>query len=156
MVGLAVIWSIAAYLFLSARQDTIDQDRLNLAPTCSDSEMFTPAQCRITVDGTIVALSYSDATIQIDGRQLPMKVSFAGTVPATPLPVQVTLYQGRPVRVDGLSLTIDAADSFAANARNDLMDAWVLAIAGPLGIVLVSLPRIVERLGTGPGGIQPR
>jgi hypothetical protein len=155
LVGLAFSWAVAGYLFLVARQDTINQERLNLAPICSASEMFTPAECRGTVDGTVVALSHSGATIQTDGRQLTMNLAFVGDVPATPLPVQVTLYRGRPVRLDG-SLTIDAADSFVADARDESMDGWILAVAGPLGVVLLSLPRIVERLGTGPGGIQPR
>jgi hypothetical protein len=155
LVGLAFIWAIAGYLFLSARQDTINQERLNRAPICSEAEMFAPAECRSTVDGTVVTLSRTAATIQIDGRQLTMNLAFVGDVPATPLPVEVTLYRGRPVRLDG-SLTLDAADSFAANARNESMDGWILAVAGPLGVILLSVPRIVERLGTGPGGIQPR
>lgn len=85
-----------------------------------------------------------------------MPISLAGEVPATPLPVQVTLYRGQPVRVDSAALTTDGAQSYAENARNEFFGGTFFLVAGPVLIILSTVPRIVERLGAGRGGIQPR
>lgn len=81
--------------------------------------MFSGATCRAAVDGTVTALSTKQAEVDAGGRHLTMVVSLHqvdGSAPGTP--VQVTVYQGAPIRPDDGRVHINAENS-PADRRND-------------------------------------
>ena len=116
---LATGWILAGVALIAQRQAEAQQRRVDQAPVCETSQVFSGARCRATVDGTVTALSTKQAEVDVAGRHLTMVVSLHqvnGAGPGTP--VRVTVYRGAPIRLDGDLVHINAVDS-PADRRTD-------------------------------------
>lgn len=129
---LAVLFAAGPCLLLAAGMNAIGEYRLDHAPVCSPSEMFTPASCQVTLDGTVVNLSRTQALLEVQGHRLSMRAAIVGPVPDTlePIPVQVRLYRGRPVHIEGAALSVDADGSYARNTQMFLILGAVALVGG--------------------------
>jgi hypothetical protein len=116
---LAAGWIMAGVALIAQRQAEAQQRRVDRAPVCESSQVFSGAPCRAAVNGTVTTLSTTQAEVDAGGRHLTMVVSLHhvdGSAPGTP--VQVTMYQGAPIRLDGDHVYINAKDS-PADRVND-------------------------------------
>jgi hypothetical protein len=127
IVGVSVtgtFWLIAGALLLASWRSDVTADRARNAPICARSEMFTGAACQITVPGRLTKITWGELDVTVDGRSMSSVVTLHGNLPRTPpaIPVEVTLYRGRVIHVEGethLSVDTDAAPSIKSeNYRN--------------------------------------
>ena len=65
LVGLALFWTVGAALLVASWFSATVQDRFQHAPTCSQSQLFTSADCRVTLDATMTALTYGQAAMDV-------------------------------------------------------------------------------------------
>ncbi|GAA3454763.1 hypothetical protein [Dactylosporangium matsuzakiense] len=147
---LALGWAVAGVALIAQRQAEAQQRRAEQAPVCAATEIFSGTSCRATVAGTMTALSLRQALVDVDGRPLTMTVSLHridSYVPGTP--VQVTLYRGVPVRLDGDRIHIDAVDSPAdrvADARETIPVAiYFGTLAGGVNLIVSLAVRLSKR-----------
>jgi hypothetical protein len=136
VAGLAIggLLMLGSWHFADARAG------IDHAPTCADDQVFTTADCRATLDGTVVKLTHERLDLSVEGRQVAMVVSLGGeTTGNEGVPVHVTFYRGKPIHVEGSSLYIDAEGSPATVSWNLSNAAWFFVIVGPIftGISLV-------------------
>jgi hypothetical protein len=109
---LALTWLASGCFLLAAWRSGVDDRQMRNAPLCAQSQLFTPADCQIELYGTLTDLTTRRAQLDIGGRHLIMDIAaleddhpeMAGN------PVRVTLYRGRPVRIEGDRLTAEAND----------------------------------------------
>jgi hypothetical protein len=81
---------------------SVGQDRFRHAPTCSQSQLFTSADCRIAVDATMPALTREQVSMVVGGRLVSAEVMLHGSLTdVTGLPVRATFYQGLLVHIQG-------------------------------------------------------
>lgn len=107
---LALSWIIGIAMLVASPFGAIDQDRFRHANTCSQSELFTSANCRITVDATMTALTREQASLVVGGRQVLAEVMLHGPLTGvTGLAVRATFYQGILVHIQGGELNFDTA-----------------------------------------------
>lgn len=90
---------------------SVGVDHFRHAPSCSASQVFTSAYCRITVDATVTGLTREHVTVDVHGRQIDPEVYLHGSLPGNVagLPVRVTFYQGVAVHIEGGDLNSDTA-----------------------------------------------
>jgi hypothetical protein len=121
-------------LLIAAGVNAIGVYRLQHASTCSQWEIFVPsADCKITLDGTVVDLTPTQAVLDVQGRQLTMPLRIHGPVPdaaVASIPVQVTIYRGQPVHMEGPSLDVDADGSASSNAEMFLLFGMAALVVG--------------------------
>ncbi|MEV4518485.1 hypothetical protein AB0K00_57200 [Dactylosporangium sp. NPDC049525] len=140
---LAVGWVVAGVAVIAQRQAEAQQRRVDQAPACEASQVFSGVTCRAVVDGTVTALSTRQAEVDTGGRHLTVAVSLHqvdGSVPGTP--VQVTVYRGAPIRLDGDHVHINAEDSPAdrlADAREFARAAMFLGTFLGGGNLIIAL-----------------
>jgi hypothetical protein len=150
---LAVALAAGACLLLVAGTNAIGEYRLRHAPACPQSEVFTSTACQVTLDGTVISLSRTEALLEVEGHQLSMPVAIVGPIPDGPIPVQVTLYRGQPVRVEGPGLSVDAAGSYARNTEMFLFFGMAaLVVGGTIGGLLLVANARNRRLDVTYGG----
>ncbi|MGI5240096.1 hypothetical protein [Dactylosporangium sp. CA-139066] len=116
---LATSWVMVGAALIVQRQAEAQQRRVDQAPVCESPQVFSGTACRAVVEGTVTALSTKQAEIDAGGWHLTMVVSrdqLDGLAPGTP--VQVTVYRGAPIRLDGDRVHIDAVHS-PADRRNN-------------------------------------
>jgi len=82
---------------------SVGLDRFRHAPTCSPSQVFAAAYCRITIDATVTSLTREQIVMDVDGRHVSHEVMLHGPLPGNVagLPVRVTFYQGVVVHIEG-------------------------------------------------------
>jgi hypothetical protein len=108
LAALAVVWTVGVAFLVASWFDATAQNRVRHAPTCSQSQLFTSADCRVTLDATMTALTDGHAAMDIGERHVSADVTLNGQLPdVVGLRVQVTLYRGEPVHVEGSGLKID-------------------------------------------------
>jgi hypothetical protein len=143
---LATFWTVGACLLVASCRSAVAENRAREAPTCSESQLFTAAECRATLDATMISLNSHRAEMYVKGRRVSAGVKIAGPIPyVRDLPVRVTLYRGEPIHVEGQDLTIDTDDS-PANSRADFL-FWgtALLIIGPFVVGANTLIRFLGR-----------
>lgn len=117
------------------------------APTCSGSQLFTAMECRITVDGTMTSLTSDRAEMDVGGRHVSATVTISGTIPdVSGVAVRVTLYRGKPIRIDGQDLKIDT-DNAPASSHTDFRNAGMFFLIG--GALLVGANVFIGSIGRG-------
>ena len=105
---LAVFWTVGAILLVASWRSAVAEERARQAPTCSESQLFTSAECQITLPGTMTRLTHEQAKMDVNGRHVSASVTLAGQLSdVAGLPVQVTFYRGEPIHIEGWDLTID-------------------------------------------------
>jgi hypothetical protein len=133
LAALALLWTIGACLLVAAWRSAVAQDRVRNAPTCSENQVFTPTECRTTLDATMTSLSSEQADMDIGGRHVSTAVMISGHIPdLTGQPVRVTLYRGKPIHIDGQDLNIDTKDAPATNHTDFLNAGMAVLIGGTL------------------------
>jgi hypothetical protein len=134
LAALALFWTVGAWLLVASWRSAVAEDRVREAPTCSESQLFTATECRITLDGTMTSLTSGRAEMDVGGRHVSTTVTIAGTIPdVSGVPVRVTLYRGKPIHIDGQDLKIDTDD--APTRHTDFRNAGMFFIIG--GTLLV-------------------
>jgi hypothetical protein len=120
LVLMAVLWAVGGCLLVAAWRSGAAERKASSAPTCTEAQAFTPAECRVTLEGTMTRLTHDRADIDVAGRHITATVSLAGTVEDVPgVAVQVTMYRGKAIHVQGPHLNFDTADA-PATTRSDL------------------------------------
>jgi hypothetical protein len=111
LLVLAGFWTIGILMLVGSSFGSVGLDRFRHAPTCTPSQEFSSADCRITVDATVTALTSAQITMDVGGRQVAPEVNLHGPLPdnVSGRPVRVTLYQGVAVHVEGGDWNFDTA-----------------------------------------------
>lgn len=105
---LALFWTVAALLLVASWRSAVAENRARQAPTCFESQLFTSAECQITLGGTMTGLTHQQAKVEVSGRNISANVTLAGRLPAVAgVPVRVTFYRGEPIHIEGRQLKID-------------------------------------------------
>ncbi len=150
LAALALFWTVGACLLLAAWRSAVAEDRFREAPTCSESQLFTAAECRITLDGTMASLSSNRAELDLGDRHVSASVTIAGTIPdVSGMTVRATLYRGKVIHIDGHALDIDTDDAPASSHKNFRSAGMFLIIGGALLVgANVLIGSIGQRRGT--------
>jgi hypothetical protein len=119
IVGVSMAWTfwvIGGVLLLASWRIGVGAQRARDAPICAHSEVFSGANCRVTMPGELTKFTGSEMDVTVDGRSIRSGVTIKGPLPGTSpaIPVQVTIYRGRVIHVEGethLSVDTDAAPS---------------------------------------------
>jgi hypothetical protein len=107
---LVLSWTLGIAMLVASPFGAIDQDRFRRAPTCSQSQLFTSANCRSTVDATMTALTRGQASMVVGGREVSAEVMLHGPLTdVAGLPVRATFYQGILVHIQSGDLNFDTA-----------------------------------------------
>lgn len=107
---LVLSWILGIALLVVSPYGAVAQDRFRHAPTCSQGQVFTSANCRITVDATMTALTREQASMIVGGRQVSAAVLLHGPLDEVAgLPVRATFYQGVLMHIQGGDLNFDTA-----------------------------------------------
>jgi hypothetical protein len=67
-LALAGFWTVGAMMLVGSLFGSVGLDRFRHAPTCSPSQVFTSAYCRIAVDATVTAVTREQIVVDVDGR----------------------------------------------------------------------------------------
>lgn len=145
LAALALFWTVGAFLLLASWRSAVAEDRVREAPTCSESQLFTATECRITLDGTMTSLTSDRAEMDLGGRRVSASVTIAGTIhDASGVPVRVTLYRGKPIHIDGQDLKIDTDDA-PTSSHTNFRNAGMFFIIG--GALLVGVNVLIGSIG---------
>src|ERR1044071_9433248 len=135
VVGCAVVLALGVWATQASRRETVAERRLREAPICSEGQLFTDAECKITLDGTLVDLSYSGVKVLVHGRYVSDDVTLSGNIPfVSGTPVRVTLYRGELMHVEGQDLKVDTDRSPAHEHRGYEGMGTALLLGGILGM----------------------
>lgn len=119
-----VFWVVGGSLLLASWRTGVTAERARHAPICAHSEVFSGADCQITIAGKLTKFTSGEMDVTVDGRSISSAVTISGPLPHIPpaIPVEVTFYQGRVIHIEGetdLSVDTDAAPSTNSwNYRN--------------------------------------
>jgi hypothetical protein len=143
LLTLAVFWTVGAVLLVASLYGSVGLDRFRSAPTCSPSQAFTSADCRITVDATLTALTRDQVAMDVDGRHISTGVFLHGQLPdnVAGVPVRVTVYRGVVVHVEGGDLNFDTGAA-PVNRVGNLRFAGLFFLIG--GAFLVGLNALIR------------
>jgi hypothetical protein len=145
LAALTLFWTVGACLLLASWRSAEVEDRVREAPTCSESQVFTAAECRITLDGTMTSLTSDRAEIGLGGHHVSASVTIAGTIPdVSGMPVRATLYRGKAIHIDGHDLNIDTDDAPTSSHMN-FRNAGMFFIIG--GALLVGANVLIGSVG---------
>jgi hypothetical protein len=146
---LALFWTVGACFLLAAWRTAVAEDRVRQAPICSQSQLFTAADCQITRDGTMTSLTSSRAEIDLGGHHVSASVRIKGTISdVSGMPVRATPYRGRVVHIDGHDLNVDTDDSPTSNLTFFRELGMFFIIVGAL---LVGANVLIGSIGQGRG-----
>jgi hypothetical protein len=115
IVGVAVAWTfwlIGGSLLLASWRSNVGAERARNAPICAPGQVFSRAECRVTVAGDLTKFTSSVMVVTVGGRSISSGVTINGSLPGTSpaISVEVTIYRGRVIHVEGAAnLTEDAA-----------------------------------------------
>ena len=144
---LAISWTIGAGFFLAAWRGSVAADGFRHAPTCTEAQAFTQTRCQVTLNGEMTGLTSSSAQIDVAGRHVTANVGLAGKISdVRGVPVQVAMYQGHVMHVEGPGLSFDGAANPGANA-DDQRTGGVVAVI--LSTVLIGVNLLIVRVMTG-------
>jgi hypothetical protein len=145
LVALALFWTVGACLLVASWRSAVAEDRVREAPTCSESQLFTATECRITLDGTMTSLTSDRAEMDVGGRHVSATVTISGTIPdMSGVPVRVTLYRGKPMHIEGQDLKIDTDDA-PARSYTDFRNVGMFFLIG--GALLVGANVLIGSIG---------
>jgi hypothetical protein len=131
LLALAGFWTIGVAMLVASRYGSVGLDQFRQAPTCSPSQVFTPAYCRITVDATLTALTSGQAAMDIGRRHVSVEVKLHGPIPdnLAGLPVRATFYRGAVVHIQGGDLNFDT-DAAPVDRVDDLRFVGLFFLIG--------------------------
>jgi hypothetical protein len=143
LLALAGFWAVGVVMLVGSLFGSVGLDRFRHAPTCSPSQVFTSADCRIAVDATLTALTREQVAMDVDGRHVSTEVKLHGQLPdnVAGLPVRVTFYRGVAVHIEGGDLNFDT-DGAPVNSVNDFRFAGLFFLIG--GTFLVGANALVQ------------
>ena len=119
LLALAGFWTVGAAMLVASLFGSVGVDHFRHAPTCSQSQLFASANCRITVDGTLTGLTREQVAMAVGGRHVSAEVKLHGELPEVAgRPVMVTFYRGVAVHIEGGDLNFDT-DAAPVNKTND-------------------------------------
>jgi hypothetical protein len=119
LLALVVAWAVGGALLLAGRRTSAEAQRVRDAPACSAAETLTAAPCQSRLSGTVVSFTHEEVEVDVDGQRLTMRIMVSGEITdQIGTPVQVTLYGGQPIHVEGVGLSVDARGSPATHAFN--------------------------------------
>jgi hypothetical protein len=126
VVGVSVagaFWLIAGSLMLASWRSRVREERARAAPVCAEDQVFTGQNCRITVPGLLTRFTHSQMDVTVAGHDLSAGVTISGTLPDTSpaIPVDVTIYRGRVIHIEGTRVYVDtnaAPTTKAVDYRN--------------------------------------
>lgn len=145
LAALALFWTVGACLLVASWRSAGAEDRVRDAPTCSEGQLFTATECRITLDGTMTSLTSDRAEMDVGGRHVSANVTLSGTIPdVSGAQVRVTLYRGKPIHIVGQDLKIDTDDAPATSHR-DFLNAGLFCLIG--GGFLVGANVLIGSIG---------
>lgn len=81
LLALAGVWTFGVLLLVGSSFGSVGVDHFRHAPSCSASEVFTSAYCRITVNATVTGLTRDHVTVDVQGRQIDPEVYLHGSTP---------------------------------------------------------------------------
>jgi hypothetical protein len=141
LAAYALLWTVGALLLLAAWRSAVAEDRIRTAPICSESQIFTSTECRITLDATMTSLTSTRAELDVGERHVSAAVRLAGpTSGASGVPVRVTIYRGQPIHVEGSKFNFDTEAS-PTTQREDFLNFGLVVLIG--GNVLVSINLLI-------------
>jgi len=143
LLALAGFWTFGVVMLVGSLFGSVELDQFRSAPTCSPSQVFTSADCRITVDATLTSLTREQVVMDVDGRNVSPQVRLHGQLPdnVAGLPVRVTFYRGVAVHVEGGDLNFDT-DGAPVNRVNDFRFAGLFFLIG--GTFLVGANALIQ------------
>jgi hypothetical protein len=143
LLALAGFWTVGVVMLVGSLFGSVGLDRFRHAPTCSPSQVFTSADCRIAVDATLTALTREQVAMDVDGRHVSTEVKLHGQLPdnLAGLPVRVTFYRSVVVHIEGGDLNFDT-DAAPVNRVNDFRFAGLFFLIG--GTFLVGANALIR------------
>jgi hypothetical protein len=125
-------WAASAGFFLASDWKASEAQEIWRGRTCTPGEYFTRAECRVALDGRVVKLTHNEVRLQVAGRELTMPVQIVGDVSDRDgTAVVVTLWRGRPIRVEGPALRAQAIDAPTKKNADYRIGGWFFLIAPP-------------------------
>lgn len=70
LLVLAAFWALGVVMLVGSLFGSVGPDQFRDAPTCSPSQMFTSAYCRITVDATLTTLTREQVGMDVGSRHI--------------------------------------------------------------------------------------
>ncbi|WP_406046124.1 hypothetical protein OG799_17530 [Micromonospora sp. NBC_00898] len=149
LVALAVFWTVGAFLLLASWRSAAAENRARQAPTCSESQLFTSAECQITLHGTMAGLTHDQAKMDVSGRHISANVTLAGQLPdVAGVPVRVTFYRGEPIHIEVLDLKIDTNRAPSSSRETFQIIGMFFLIGGTVLVGANVLLGFIGRLGS--------
>jgi hypothetical protein len=143
---LVLFWTVGAVCLAASWWSAVAEDRIREAPTCSESQLFTSANCRITLDGTMISRTHDLVEVYVGGRQVSAAVTLKGELyDVSGMPVRVTLYRGEPIHIAGKDLEINPDGSPAHNRTHFLLFGMASLIGGTLLVGVNALNQSIDR-----------
>jgi hypothetical protein len=151
LLALAGFWTVGVVLLVATLYGSVGLDHFRSAPTCSSSQLFTSAYCRITLDATVMVLTREHVVVDVSGREISPEVYLHGPLPGNVagLPVRVTFYQGVAVHVEGGDLNFDTAAAPVDHVGELRIASLFFLIGGTLIIGVNALARFARRADFG-------
>jgi hypothetical protein len=124
----------------------VAQDRFRHAPTCAQSQLFTSANCRITVGATMTALTREEVSMTVGDHLVSTEVMVHGPLmDVAGRPAQVTFYQGLVVHIQSGDLNFDTAAAPGNHVRELRFGGLFFLIGGTLVVGVSALSRNARR-----------
>lgn len=143
LLVLAGFWTAGVVMLVASLYGSVGLDHFRHAPTCSPSQVFTSANCRITLDATVTALTREHVALDVHGRQISPEVDLHGPLSDNEagLPVRVTFYQGLAVHIQGGDLNFDTAAA-PVDHVDELRAAGLFFLIG--GTLIVGVNALIQ------------
>jgi hypothetical protein len=149
LAALALFWTVGAVLLVMSWHSAAAENRVRRAPTCSQRQLFTSAECQITLDGTMTVLTSREAKMDVSGRDISANVMIVGQLPnMTGRPVMVTFYRGEPIHIEGRQLNIDTNAAPSTSHTNFRNAGMFLLIGGAIIVGINVLVGFIRRAGS--------
>jgi hypothetical protein len=139
LAALLMFWAVGAVLLAAASRSAAEENRVRQAPTCSQSQLFTSADCQVTLDGTMTSLTSDLAEMDVSGHHTSAAVTISSQISdVAGLPVRVTFYLGEAIHVEGSLLKIDT-DASPSTDHTNLRNGGMFFLIGGTILVIVNV-----------------
>lgn len=137
LLAACLFFAFAAWLFTSFRTSLLVTMQLRSAPVCAPNEAFASTSCRVVLAGTVTKLTHYSVGLNIDGHEVSMAVLLSGDESLSHFDgthVQITMYRGEPLHVEGSGLNMDARGSPAKGTETYRIGASFFLLVGLLAV----------------------